>query len=90
MYIEFRLPTGSGGFAAHFYRRIIDTEVRNWAKKYNIEFKTKTVKYSFRVILNSAEEYTLFGISFSPNYKNYSECLTTWRFVEPMSVDKTK
>jgi hypothetical protein len=82
MYIEFSLPSGHAIIA----RQLIKAEVSTWAERFDIKFKTKTVKYTYRIILNSAEEYTLFGTSFEPR----TEWKPTWRFVEPMSVDKDR
>lgn len=88
MYIEFPLPSGAGGLAAQHARHAINQCVHKWADKFNIPFKTKTVKYTHRIILTCAEHYTLFGMSFDPSQEKYATSLSRWRFVEPMSIDK--
>lgn len=91
MYIEFKLPSGGNGWAAHHVRKTIDDYVEDWALKYNVQFRKKTVKYTHRIIFDNAKDYTLFGMSFwvDPD-KKYHNWLNGWRFVEPMSIDKSK
>ena len=88
MYIEFRLPKNSSGYTTRHCLYIIETEIQEWAEKFNVPYKTKTVKYTLRIILTCPEHYTLFGMSFEYPYTKFREWLTTWRFVEPMSIDK--
>ena len=94
MYIEFSLPSGGkAGSSAQYCRHFINVEVAAWAQKFDIQFRTKTVKYTHRIILNSAQEYTLFGMSFEPQFvkaDKFRHWLTNWRFVEPLSIDKHK
>lgn len=78
MYIEFRLPSS----IPWIWQSVIDEDVQKWAEKFDVPYKTKTVKYTHRIILTCQEHYTLFGLSFDPTYD--------WRFVEPMSIDNSK
>jgi hypothetical protein len=78
MYIEFQISTA----IPLLWISAIDNDVHAWAEKFDIPYKTKTVKYTHRVILTCKEHYTLFGLSFDSELD--------WRFVEPMSIDKTK
>lgn len=89
MYIEFTLPSGAGGLAAGHARMLIDNEIREWSEQYGISYKTKTVKYTHRIILTTAEDYTMFGLTFSPKSKKFVGWLNSWRFVEPMNPPKT-
>jgi hypothetical protein len=88
MYIEFRLPSGGGGMAAQYCRYKINNAVREWAERFDIPYKTKTVKYTHRIILTCQEHYTLFGMSFEIKSVDFLEWTKNWRFVEPMSIDK--
>ena len=76
MYIEFQISTA----IPRLWQNVIDNDVRAWAEKFDIPYKTKIIKYTYRVILTCQEHYTLFGLSFDSGID--------WRFVEPMSIDK--
>jgi hypothetical protein len=65
MYIEFRLP--QGGQAANYAHYVLRNEVKKWAIKYNIQYKTKAIKYTFRVTFDSDECYTLFNLTWIPD-----------------------
>lgn len=76
MYIEFHLPQGAGGMAGAHALYTIRTRLAAWAEKYNIKYKTKTIKYTLRVTFDSDEYYTLFGLTWivdpkHPNWTNY-------------------
>ena len=49
MYIEFRLPTGGGGGGAQYVNWHIQEKLEAWAKKYNVKYTKKNIKYSLRV-----------------------------------------
>lgn len=67
MYIEFRLPMGAGGTAAGHALRLIKKDIEEWAAKYDIKYKTKIHKYTFRLCLNNDKEYTQFALSWEPH-----------------------
>lgn len=71
MYIEFRLPSGAGGMAAGHASAMIRRQIAEWAEKHSISYKTKTVKYTLRLCLESDAEYTLFQLSWTGR-KDYS------------------
>ena len=80
MYIEFTLPQGPSGITAlqpgiHALN-IVSKKLSAWAQKYNVEYKTKTIKYKLRVTFDSDDCYTLFGLTWTldpkhPSWTNY-------------------
>ena len=71
MYVSFELldnnevtmiPNHDAGIA----RQIIYKEIVEWAKKYNVPYKTKIHKYTLRLCLESDEAYTHFQMSWAP------------------------
>ena len=74
MYLEFRLPQGAGGLAAAHAQYILRKEIDKWASKYNLQYQTKTIKYTLRVTFNSDEYYTLFGLTWvtDPKYPSWT------------------
>jgi hypothetical protein len=87
MYIEFELPQ-SGFIMPHHASIVISMEVAAWAEQHQISYKIKSVKYTQRVILTKPEDYTMFGLTWNPNVKYL--WATSYRFVEPMKVDKSR
>ena len=76
MYIEFVLPNGAGGMAAGHAASALRREIETWAAKYNISYKTKIHKYTFRVCLDSDDQYTFFQLSWvpkSPYFSTYNQ-----------------
>jgi hypothetical protein len=67
MYIEFQLPNGAGGMAAGHALSLIKLDIEMWAAKYNIPYKTKLHKYTFRLCLNSDKDYTQFALTWNPH-----------------------
>lgn len=75
MYIKFRLPTGAGGMAAGHCAAMIKRNIEAWANKYHIKYKTKIVKYTMRLCLESEEDYSFFQLSWNPDHfyaENYT------------------
>lgn len=70
MYIEFRLPMGSGGQAASYALSLINEQLITWASKYNVKYQTKIFKYTYRVTFDSDETYSLFGLTWVPSPKH--------------------
>lgn len=76
MYIEFQLPRGAGGITATHALSVLCDRLRSWAKKYNIEYRQKIIKYTLRVTFDSDESYTLFAMTWivdskHPSWTNY-------------------
>ena len=76
MYIEFTLPQGAGGLTAGYALSTVCKQLATWAAKYDIKYKTKTIKYKLRVTFDSDDSYTLFGLTWildskHPSWTNY-------------------
>ena len=74
MYVQFNLPNGAGGMAAGHALSIIRREIEQWSTQYNIPFRTKLVKYTFRLCLERQQDYVMFQLSWNPKNvwaKNY-------------------
>ena len=68
MYIEFRLPRGAGGpDQASYALSIVQKKLVVWVAKYEVEYRTKVVKYTLRVTFDSDESYTLFAMTWVPH-----------------------
>jgi hypothetical protein len=67
MYIEFRLPNGAGGMAAGHALELIKRDIKTWAEKYGVEYRTKVHKYTYRLCLNSDKDYTQFALTWEPH-----------------------
>ena len=63
MYIEFTLPQGAYGMTATYAASTVSKKLAVWAEKYDIKYKTKTIKYKLRVTFDSDDSYTLFGLT---------------------------
>jgi hypothetical protein len=83
MYIEFSLPTGAGGMTATHALATLRDRLYNWAAKYQVEFRTKTFKYTLRVTFDSDDLYTLFGLTWVPDPKHPS--WTDYRLVTDLN-----
>ena len=76
MYIEFRLPQGASGGTATYALAMLGDKLREWAAKYQVEYRTKIYKYTLRVTFDSDDLYTLFGLTWVvdseyPSWTNY-------------------
>jgi hypothetical protein len=65
MYVEFQLPSGAAGQPAIFRIRTLKDQIAAWAEQYNVTYRTKAVKYTFRLSLDREEDYTLFQLSWT-------------------------
>jgi hypothetical protein len=82
MYIEWQLPKD----VAFAMRVWIHKEIENWSEKHSIPYKTKSIKYTYRLILKSEEEYTFFALTWNPQgqqWLNYS-------IKDPMNIDRNR
>jgi hypothetical protein len=76
VYIEFTLPQGAGGLTAGHALGTVHKQLATWANKYDVNYKTKTIKYKLRVTFDSDDTYTLFGLTWildpkHPSWTNY-------------------
>lgn len=67
--------------AAQHVTGIIRKEIEAWAHQHGMEYKTKIVKYTLRLCLNSKQDYTYFQLSWKPQHRVASNFV----LVEPMS-----
>lgn len=69
MYIEFRLPSGAGGAAAGTALSHIRIDIDTWVTKFDIQHhRTKLHKYTYRLCLQSDQDYTQFALTWNPKY----------------------
>ena len=66
MYIEFKIE-------AHDYvHSALMFDIVKWAEKYDIQYKTKTIKQTIRVTFDDDRHYTLFALTWNPIFRaNY-------------------
>jgi hypothetical protein len=84
MYLEFALPTGSGGQAAQYAAHLIQQQLEIWAQKYNIKYHKKHWKYTVRVTFDDDAVYSFFAMTWAPDIGEFTSYLLNYRFVEPM------
>jgi hypothetical protein len=83
MYIEFWLPSGAGGVAASYASSVIQREIKSWASKYNVVYRTKIVKYTLRLSFNNSEDYVHFQLSWNPD----NVFATRYSIIEPGQIN---
>jgi hypothetical protein len=83
MYIEFTLPQGAGGLTAGHALGTVNKQLATWANRYNVNYKTKTIKYKMRVTFDSDEYYTLFGLTWTMDSKQPS--WTDYRMISDLN-----
>lgn len=84
MYIEFALPTGSGGQAAAYVNSLLNKELHAWSDKYNIPYNTKIHKYTKRITFDDNETYSFFALTWNPETEKFRSYLLNYRLIEPM------
>lgn len=86
MYIEFELATSDDtlpGLVSYRANLIIDRALEDWSARYQIPYKTKTVKYKKRVTFDSDDSYSLFAMTW--NTKRKFKALGKWRIVSDLN-----
>ncbi len=76
MHIEFKLPTGAGGQAAHYFNTVLDRELTLWSQQYQCPYTKTLYYYKARVELERPEGYTIFALTWSwetPRYRIQQE-----------------
>jgi len=68
--------------AAHAVN-VIKKEIASWASKYNVEYRTKVVKYTFRLSFNNEQDYVHFQLSWNPD----SFAAKRYTIVEPGQIN---
>jgi hypothetical protein len=60
---------GAGGAAAGVALSHINIDIDRWVKKHNIKYyKTKIHKYTYRLSLQTDQDYTQFALTWDPGY----------------------
>jgi hypothetical protein len=83
MYIEFTLPKGPSGRSAGHAMGTVNKQLATWANKYNVSYRTKTIKYKMRVTFDSDDCYTLFGLTWTVDPKHPS--WTDYRMISDLN-----
>lgn len=81
MYIEFSLPTGAGGMAAGYTNAEIERVLSQWSSHHQINYISKTIKYTKRVTFERDESYTVFAMTWSQFCSPKKPFLSKWRIV---------
>jgi len=83
VYIEFTLPQGAQANTAAYALGTVSKKLAAWAEKYNVKYKTKTIKYKLRVTFDSDEYYTLFELTWilDPTYPSW----TNYRIISDLN-----
>lgn len=62
MHIEFRLPSGAGGQAAHYSCTVLNSELQRWSDFYGFEYTTRITYYRLNVEFADDRAYTVFAL----------------------------
>jgi len=73
MYLEFRLPTGSGGMAAQHVNSLLSRELNDWAQEFEITYDKKIVKWTAQVTFRDPRHYTLFALTWNPKNQRFRD-----------------
>lgn len=85
MYIEFSLPTGTGGMAAQYTNSVLNRNLQAWSAMYHIPYIKKIHKYTVRVTFDDDSHYNFFALTWNPQAEYLQSYLTDYRFIEPMN-----
>jgi hypothetical protein len=62
MHIEFRLPSGAGGQAAHYSCTVLNQTLAQWQDLYGYTYKTEITYYRLKVRFDDDRAYTWFAL----------------------------
>lgn len=62
MHIEFRLPTGAGGQAAHYSCTVLNQALAQWQDLYGFAYTTEITYYKLSLRFDDERAYTLFAL----------------------------
>ena len=65
MYIEFDLA----GIETSGELLLLRRELLDWAKKYDIKYREKTIKFQHRITFDQDKTYSFWAITWNPHYK---------------------
>ena len=79
MFIEFTLQENSPGFLGSHIFKMVESEVKNWAKVNEISCTSKYYKDTFRVAFDNNKHYTVFRLTWTDvPYTEYKLIDRTW------------
>jgi hypothetical protein len=85
MYIEFQLPTGSGGQAAQYTNAVLTRNLDAWSQRYQVPYTKKIFKWTLRVTFVDEKNYSLFAMTWQPTADYMVDYIKNYKLVEPMS-----
>lgn len=63
MHVEFRLPSGAGGQAAHYSCTVLNQALEQWRLLYGFDYTTAITYYKLTVRFSDEQAYTMFALS---------------------------
>lgn len=63
MHVEFRLPSGAGGQAAHYSCTVLNQALEQWRLLYGFDYTTEITYYRLTLRFNDEQAYTMFALS---------------------------
>lgn len=63
MHVEFRLPSGAGGQAAHYSCTVLNQALAQWQTLYGFSYTTETTYYRMTVRFEDQRALTVFALS---------------------------
>jgi hypothetical protein len=89
MYIEFsltpELETIGHPALKETYTTVLYRDIKDWATRHDVRYKTKLWKMTYRLILENEQAYTHFQLSWDPVFKGHQ-----YRLVEPGQIPPDK
>lgn len=62
MHVEFKLPSGAGGQAAHYSCSVLNRELARWSGIYGFAYTTEITYYKLCVRFENEQAYTMFAL----------------------------
>ena len=62
MHIEFKLPSGAGGQAAHYSCTVLNRELARWSDLYGFHYETQVTYYKLAVRFQEDSAITMFAL----------------------------
>ena len=88
MYIQFNIPSDGGGMPAQYVNYWLKHNLKFWAERYNITYRTKDIKYTVRVTFDDDKLYDFFALTWNPKSDQMQSALTEYKLIEPMNLDR--
>jgi hypothetical protein len=85
MYIEFSIPSGGGGMPAQYTNHWLKHNLKSWAERYSITYRTKDIRYTVRLTFDDDKLYDFFALTWNPRNPE----LKNYRMIEPMKLDNS-